>query len=524
MSNIEVQQTLPDEVDVIVVGSGAAALAGAYTAAAKGMQVLVLEKMPLVGGITSYSGGAVWLPGNAALARDGVVDNVEDGLTYFRATVGGRTPSDLQEAYVRTGPELLDFLESNPVIRFESHPFPDYFEAPGRARPTGRTIRPVPLACAELGLRLDLIRGQTPEDSFGVHDDRTLFDGGHALIGRLVLALDSTGNADIRVSSPMTSLVVTDGAVTGVRVGDDGHEVRARAGVLLAAGGFECDAERRREFQGLPGAEWASSPAGSNTGDALTVLESVGASIDLLDESWWCPSILFPNGRAAFAVIISGGIFVGPDGKRFTNESLPYDRLGHEIRDHLREHGSEAELWWVFDSNTPNIPGYCAAPVDEDEFRSAGIWRSGATVRELAEALDVDAAALSETIERYNEFARTGVDPDFHRGEDDYDRFFALGTGPNPALVPVSEGEFRAVRIVLGDIGTKGGARIDTSARVLDRDGAPIPGLYAAGGSSASVAGHVYPGPGVPIGSGMVFGYRAARAMQEALQTVQTTR
>ena len=111
---------------------------------------------------------------------------------------------------------------------------------------------------------------------------------------------------------------------------------------------------------------------------------------------------------------------------------------------------------------------------------------------------------------RFNAFAAAGVDEDFHRGEDPYDQYFAAGGGTNPNLVPLGEGPYHAVPIVLGDLGTKGGLTTDDRARVTAPDGTVVPGLYAAGNSAASVSGAVYPGPGVPIGSAMVFAHLAA--------------
>lgn len=504
-------------VDVIVVGSGGAALTGAYTAAAEGLRVLVLEKTRHLGGTSAYSGACLWLPGNDVLAEAGVEDPVEDGLAYLRATVGDRTPAELQEAYVRTAPELVAFLRRCPDLEFERRPFPDYFDAPGRARPLGRGISPVPLPAERLGADLDRLRPVVAADQFGEPVDRTTLAGGQALIGRLLLALRSTGNAEIRTSSPMESLVVEDGRVAGVRTGS-GERIDARLGVLLAAGGYENDPARRRSLHDLPGADWTSAAPGSNTGDALDAVQEVGGALDLLDEAWWCPATLFPNGRAAFTLGLRGGLVVDGTGHRFANESLPYDRMGHEMRERMTALGADTAFWWVFDSRTADgVPGICLPQPRVEEFRAAGLWHTADDVAGLADAIGVPAAALTGTVERFTGFAGTGVDADFHRGEDDYDRFFAAGDGPNPALVGLDRPPFHAVRVVLGDLGSKGGARIDTHGRVLDADGAAVPGLFAAGNSAASVAGNVYPGPGVPLGSGMVFAHRAARAMRAAL-------
>lgn len=498
--------------DVIVVGSGGAALAAAYTAAKSGLRTLVLEKTEYFGGTSAYSGAGIWLPGNQAQHRAGVADSVDKGREYFRAVVGDDTPRENQEAFLATGPELVEFLERDPAIEFAYGAFPDYFEAPGRVE-NGRDIFPVPVRAAELGDRLAQLRPTIGEDQHGIPERRRTLSGGQALIGRFLIALDATGNAELRTGSRVRELLTEDGRVTGVVTEEQGsvREIRARKGVIVAAGGWECDDGLRAEHHGLPHGEWTSSAPGSNTGDALRALRRAGAAIDLMDEAWWCPATLFPNGRAAFTLGLNGGFIVNAAGERFANECLPYDRIGREIR---RGHGggtSHVPAWLVFDNRFANIPAIAQPMPDPEAFRAAGLWRTADDLAGLAEKIEVPAAALEKTAARFNSCAADGVDADFHRGEDPYDRFFAGGDGPNPCLVPVDRAPFHAVQIVLGDLGTKGGARTDVNGQVLRADGTAIGGLYAAGNSAASVTGHAYPGPGTPLGSGMVFGYRAAR-------------
>ena len=140
-----------------------------------------------------------------------------------------------------------------------------------------------------------------------------------------------------------------------------------------------------------------------------------------------------------------------------------------------------------------------------------GTVKKADTLEALAAEIGVPAAALSETVVRFNGFARTGVDADFHRGESAYDKYYSDPTvKPNPSLHSIDQGPFYAVKIVPGDLGTKGGLVTDERARVLRPDGSVIDGLYAAGNVSAAVMGHTYAGPGATIGPALVFGYLAA--------------
>lgn len=517
MSTSEMAADWDEECDVLVVGSGGGGLVGAYTAATRGLDTLVIEKTSSYGGTTAYAGCCLWLPGNQAQARAGLEDSAELGRTYFRAVVGDATPHALQDAYLDNAGPMIAFLERDPGIRFEHRPFPDYFDVPGRF-PSGRGIFPVDFPAPEPDD--DLLRSVRPtaaEERLGLPGADGPFTDGRALIARLLSALRATGHGRYRLRTPFTDLVTDpDGAVLGVRANEGGRvvHIRARKGVLLAAGGFEADADLRQEWQGMPGADWTMGAPGANTGDAIVAAKAAGAATGLLTESWWCPSVLFPDGSANFALGFRGGVFVGADGRRFANESLSYDRMGRAMLAAGAGSAPDKPAWWVFDGRWgEEVPGIVVVPADRKSLAGAGLWHTADTLEELAGVTGIDAGGLAGTVERFNGFAADGVDADFHRGEDAYDAFFADGPGPNPALVPIERGPFHAVRLVLGDLGTKGGLRTDEQARVLRADGEVVPGLYAAGNTMASVAGPFYPGPGAPIGSAMVFGYLAARDM-----------
>jgi 3-oxosteroid 1-dehydrogenase len=500
--------------DVVVVGGGGGGLTAAYTAGLAGLRTVVLEKAEVFGGMTAYAGACLWLPGNHITAQAAEGDSVQGALTYLRATVGDPELEDRQRAYVSTSAELVQFLTRDPAIRFVYTPFPDYYDAPGRVR-GGRGITPEKVPATELGDLVDLVRPVQAADRLGRTVKRRTLHGGQALIGRLLLAISRVGNVDVRPGTPFDSLVTADGRVTGVTALRDGRPVRigASRGVLLAAGGFEANAELRRKWQGRD-ARWTNAPA-THTGDAILAAAGLGARLAGLENGWWATNLVYPGSpeTSAFVCGFRGGLFVNGTGRRFANESLPYARMGSEIIALEQAGIAVLPVWWIFDDRFPTVPAIPAAEPDRAEARAAGLWHTAETIEDLAGQLGLPGHELAATIARFNSFAATGIDEDFHRGDDEYDRFFSPGAGPNSCLVAVDQPPYHAVRIELGDLGTKGGVVTDADARVLHEDGVPIAGLYATGNTTASVTGAVYPGPGAPIGTSMVFGYRAVRHM-----------
>ena len=521
--------TADEEFDVIVVGSGGG-LIGAYTAAAHGLRTLVIEKTEWVGGTTSYSGAGIWLPGNAAERRAGVDAGPDVARPYLDAIVGDDSPASLREAFLHGGAKMIDELEQNP--RFEQFVWrgvPDYFhEAPGSIE-QGHTIFPPDLPRAELGDLEPLIRRPLWTERWGMDPGDTLI-GGQSLIARALLAFIETGNGTIRTNTGFERLLVEDGAVVGVEVTSNGSPVTIRAskGVLLAAGGFERNRELREKYQGLTD-EWTQGCPG-NTGDALVAGIEIGADTALLDECWFAPGLVVPNNRPVFYTTVWSGIWVNDAGERFMNERLPYDRAGHEILKAQRSSSvNHLPVHWVFDQRQIDNNGFSRLPVDPqfegwfdvDAWLAAGVLKRADTLDDLAEQIGVPAGALTKTVEEFNDFARTGVDENFHRGEAPWDRMIVhLGgphtDGPNPCLGVIDTGPFYAVEIVLSDLGTKGGLKTDEHSRVLRTDGSVIKGLYASGNTMAPVTGRIYPGAGGPVGSSMLFSYLAALDMAGA--------
>jgi 3-oxosteroid 1-dehydrogenase len=346
---------------------------------------------------------------------------------------------------------------------------------------------------------------------------RPLLSLGQALAAGLRAGLQASG-VPVRLNTPMTGLRVEDGRVTGVEVSMDGQPalIRASRGVILAAGGFERNEQMRQRYQRPPvGVDWTTGGTG-NTGDAITAGEAAGGALDLMDDAWWGPSIPL-SGGPYFCLAersLPGCVLVNGGGQRFVNESAPYVDAVHAMYDGHSDRTPHIPSWLVFDQRYRNTYVFAGMPPRKSlprRWYAAGAVHRAPAIAELAEQAGIDPAALAKTVVRFNEFAQTGTDEDFHRGDSAYDRYYGdPRRRPNPNLAPLETPPFYAVKIVPGDLGTKGGLRTDERARVLRGDGTPIPGLYAAGNTSAAVMGHSYAGAGATIGPAMTFGYLAA--------------
>jgi 3-oxosteroid 1-dehydrogenase len=488
--------------DVIVVGSGGGAMTAAALSAKAGLRTLVLEKTEYLGGTSAYSGGACWLPGSQVQQRAGLPDSTEGARTYLGAILQDPDQAKV-EAFLAHSPDLVATLESDPDLDFEWLPFSEYYDAPGRV-PMGRSIQPIAIRREALPENVAAwVRPPVERDRVG-QGGRSNLTGGQALIARLAMIFVREGG-EVRTHLPVTGLLRSDeGRVTGVvAMGPEGPiEIGATRGVILGAGGFEGNAAERDE-RGVPGdVAWTMAPRATNTGEPIAAAVALGAATDYSALGWFCPGLEQVDGGGSFTLGFRSGLMVDQNGARYANECLPYDRFGRE----MAKAPERIPSWFVFDNaEGGRLPAIAMPEGDLEGHLAAGTWHRADTLAELAAATGLPADALAASVERFNGFCETGKDEDFGRGEDEYDVFFTGGTGPNKALSPCVQPPFYAARFVLSDLGTKGGLVTDAAGRVVTEDGSPIPGLYACGNTTASVFGPVYPGPGAPLGSAMVF-------------------
>jgi 3-oxosteroid 1-dehydrogenase len=531
--------------DVIVLGSGAAGLTAAFIAAAEGASVGLFEKADQVGGTTAWSGGNVWIPNNPLMSGVGVEDSAEDAVTYIMSLSRGMLDERLVRAYVESGPEMVRFLDAKARTEFYvAEGFPDYHaEHPGGKPQGGRSLETPLFPFDELGEwagrvstgpyyanNLHLVQRETPIGASvpapppaeelerrKIRDER---GRGQSLVGRLLKACLDAG-VTIETEHRAGELVVDDGRVAGVvfETPEGRAEVRARRGVVLATGGFEWNEEYKRAFLRGPLTHPVSMP--TCEGDGLRMAMKVGVSLGNMREAWWSPVAELPPGvNDMNRVMVNAdrtrprSIIVNRRGRRFTNEAANYNAFGGAFHTEDVTTFSYANLpcWLVFDQEYLRRYG-TVGPYPAGEEPPPWLTR-GATLAELAGELGIPADEFEATVRQWNANAAEDRDPDFRRGESAHDLWWGdpyLKGKPEATLGPLDEPPYYAVPLVSGALGTKGGPRTDADARVLDLDGVPVDGLYAAGNVMASPFGMTYGGAGGTLGPAMVFGYLAGR-------------
>lgn len=543
-------------------------MVAALTARLHGLDVLLLEKSSWIGGTTATSGGAVWIPDPKAAASLGHDDSREKVLAYLAACIGHDADHTRWEAFLEHGPRMLAFLEARSHLKMSRHPgSPDYNPTLPGGMTGGRRLDPLPFDGRLLGEDFDKLRPPLPAFSvFGgmmigipdIHDllaahrspkalwrsarllaryakDRLRWGRGtrlllgNALAARLFRSLLDL-QTDYLLSVREIELILEGDAVKGVTFTHAGsrHRVDARCGVVLATGGF-ASGEALRDAAMPAGRGFHSVAAKEATGDGIELGRSAGGVLPetISNAGFWAPVSVrrHSNGlETAMPHFVwdrqkPGVIAVNRSGRRFVNEARSY----HEF----------VQVMMQDDGEIPNSPAYLVCdsialrkwglglvhpgPEPRYPLLASGYLLKGNSIEQLARKAGVDPHGLGSTIDRYNNFVRDGVDHDFHKGSDAYQRHLGDTTRAQPNLGEIKTAPFYAVRIQPGVIGTALGLMTASDARVLRSDGSVIEGLYACGNDMASIMGGTYPGPGITLGPAMTFGYIAALSASKTM-------
>ncbi|ARF16685.1 FAD-dependent oxidoreductase [Sporosarcina ureae] len=546
------------EYDVIVVGSGASGFSAAITGKKEGLKTVLIEKEKVFGGASALSGGGVWIPNNRYLVEGGVQDSFQEAKTYLDATVGDKTSDEMKETYLKKGIDMMDYLhETSEYMRFTyAKDYSDYYPHLAGGKGEGRSIEPTVFNLNKLGSWRARMKPpamdtkgfvMTGQDFRHINmitrtwtgKKRSLTLGwrlvkhlvlranysalGQALIGRLAMTYKELGG-ELWLDSPFVDFIIEDDSIVGIKVMKNGEETRVKAskGVIFASGGFSQKQSYREKYLPAPtNKNWTSSPQGQ-TGDLLEPAQELGAKLGFMDKVWGAPSIIDHTGMPFFLVAdraIPSMIITDQDGNRYINEPTPYHEFVDTMYAHHNKTGGKAiHSWIILDHKAKKRHLFAGLFPGQDfpkEYYEHSVVLKNETIAGLEEQLAMPKGNLVKTVERFNGFAKTGKDLDFHRGETTHDQYYGDPTLKNPNLDALNKGPFYALKIYPGDIGTKGGVVIDTHARVLKEDGTPIKGLYACGNCSAAVMGESYPGPGATIGPGMTFGHIAALHCKE---------
>jgi succinate dehydrogenase/fumarate reductase flavoprotein subunit len=566
ITNVQQQMsggTDPFIADLVVLGSGAAGLTAALTASLAGLQVITLEHDRHIGGTSARSSGTLWIPGNHYAHTHNRHDDRERAARYLASLAGERDAPIMREAYLANAPLMIEDLHDRAGIGFRPYlTAPDYRQGHPGAAGGGRALEPLPFDGRLLGAdfsrlawplpelmlfgRMMVTRGEAAQllrvdrslraTWLGVrllerylrdrtrHARGTRLVLGNALVARLFKAVLDRG---VRVWTGARSerLLQRDGRICGVEVMHEGQAVtvQARCGVVLAGGGFPANAAWRARHLPAPLAEHTPAAPGCD-GSTLDLAMAAGAALGPagLDNALWFPSSIATRADGSTAVYPHivldrakpGLIAVNQRGRRFVNEAVSYHEF---VRAMYRAHRESAAIpaWLICDRafirryglglirpRTPSLRKYVAS----------GYLHSAPTLAELAGGIGLPTDTLQITVARFNGFARTGVDADFDKGGNLYDR--AGGDArvqPNPCLGSISHPPFYALPVLPTPLGTSRGLRADSQARVCTAADEPIPGLYVCGNDMQSVFGGEYPGAGAQLGQAMAFAWVAAR-------------
>jgi fumarate reductase flavoprotein subunit len=447
--------------DVIVVGGGGAGLAAAIEAADCGADVILLEKMPFVGGSTLICGGVVLAAGTDIQKQLDIHDSAEAMYEYWMLWNQWQVDPALVKVIAEESAGVIDWLLDLGV------------DMPAVLTPPG--VNP-----ADGGLYL------SGADS--VPRGHTANGGGAGLVKPMMDKVGSDPKITIMLSTPAIDLIAEDGRVVGaVARTKNGEEIQVRGkAVVLASGGFGHNEEMMRRY--LPsaiahGSRYHSISGKGSTGDGIRMAQKLGAEIVGMDGTLL---FAFAEGPAPSPVWM---VYVNKNGQRFVNEVGFYELVNNGVS--AQEDGLS---WAIFDGAAIAESGM--GQEDIDKGLQVGTLTQADTLEELAVKVGIDPKGLASAMKRWNADVAAGKDRAFFK----------------PLVKPVATPPFYASQLIRHyHVVSSGGVRINTEAQVLKTTGEPIPGLYAAGETTGGIYSKIYPGSGSAVADALIFGRIAGR-------------
>lgn len=535
---------------LVVAGSGFAGLVAALAADEAGLDTIVLEKGARLGGATALSGGQVWVAGNHVAARAGLDDDVASGVTYVRAMTAdepGALDEEVMREWMATAPTAATWLESTGAVSWELIPdFPDYHwpSLPG-SRPAGRYLTPAPVDGRAAGPLRALLppgvhfpSGITYRELFAWggqasrrnwdHDllarrrEADVLTFGQALAAGLLRELARRGVEVVTEAEAVGLVRDGDGRVVGARFRRDGRVVTEAGAVMLATGSHDSNVDHAERWSGTPRAHAGSVAPDTLTGDAIRMAVEVGAAVRAMPPRAAARLPGFRLGprypgdtgdRQCHEHGLPHAIVVDARGRRFCDDAFPgaitEAVLGERDADGRPVHLPMFMIW-----DDRHRRRYGLADVHPGGTYPPGTVASSDTLDGLAQALGVDAAGLVATVGAYNEHAARGEDPAFGRGARPWSRAFKgdLDHAPHPNIGTLEVAPFHGLRLRLAMTGIPaGGLVLTTDSRVVDEAGVAVPGLYAAGSSTAMTNSGAGYNSGFSLSRGLTGGLLAAR-------------
>lgn len=449
------------EADVVVVGAGAAGLSAGLKAAQDGKNVIILEKMGVIGGASAMAGSGTMATGSTWQKEDGYEDSPEQLVEDMMENGHNKNDRATVELFANTIGEAFDWLvdENGAAVPYQRSGEPTRTYS-GVGRGAG--------VCQNLC-------------------DKFLAEGGTLLL-----------------NTPATALIINDGAVTGVMAEGEGkaYTINAKA-VVLASGGYGANDElvpdeyKAFVYAGHAGAE----------GDAIAMVEPLDADLINMDLINTQPnSMILPSGLGQYCnpgvsgAYAAGGFMVNQDGERFFNEQANAWDLMQAMKANDAQYLIMDQA--AFDGFNAGMTGskiYTMEDVETwlaDDYEGQPVMKTAATLEELADKLGIPADALSASAQAFNEAAASGSADEF---------------GRTPAAAQSEEGPYYALEMHIRYYASLGGLHINDGMQVLNTQQEAIPGLYAAGEVVGGLEGDVYMG-GTLFGWAIASGYEAGIA------------